>query len=161
MFVWRHTAVIMGTVRSDHGYRWRLVNVKKLILSAGLASIAAASMILLATGVANAGAPTVVGQKYSDASSAISSAGDTVKVGTRFGHGVSQSDCVVIAQTTKSTPQRGSHPTGGTVVVVSLNCDPHVASAANPGYSAASPQGRADAAAAASASAKAGATPGG
>jgi hypothetical protein len=122
--------------------------VNKLILSAGLASIAAASMIVLATGVANAGAPAVVGQKYSDASSAISSAGDTVKVGTRFGHGVSESDCVVIAQTTKSTPQRGSNPTAGTVVVVSLNCDPHVASATNPGYSAASPQGRADAASA-------------
>ena len=73
--------------------------------------------------------------------------GDTVKVGTRFGHGVSQSDCVVIAQTTQSIPQRGSHPTAGTVVVVSLNCDPHIASATNPGYSAASPQGRADAAA--------------
>jgi hypothetical protein len=147
--------------RSDHGYRWRLVNVNKLILSAGLASIAAASMIVLATGVANAGAPAVVGQKYSDASSAISSAGDTVKVGTRFGHGVSQSDCVVIAQTTQSIPQNGSHPTAGTVVVVSLNCDPHVASATNPGYSAASPQGRADAAAQAAAAASASATPGG
>ncbi|PXX11891.1 hypothetical protein C8E89_10215 [Mycolicibacterium moriokaense] len=129
--------------------------MNKIILCAGLASIAPTSMIVLATGVANAGAPTVVGQKYSDASSAISSAGDSIKVGTRFGHGVSQSDCVVIAQTTKSIPQRGSHPTAGTIVVVSLNCDPHVASATNPGYSAASPQGRADAAA------KASATPGG
>jgi hypothetical protein len=149
--------------RSDYGHRWRLVNVKKLILSAGLASTAAASMILLATGVANAGAPTVVGQKYSDASSAISSAGDTVKVGTTFGDSVSQSDCIVTSQRTKSIPQSGSHPTAGTVVVVSLNCSPHVASATNPGYSAASPQGRAGAAqaAAASASATAGATPGG
>ena len=122
--------------------------MNKLILSAGLACIAAASLIVLATGVANAaGAPSGVGQKYSDASQAISSAGDTVKVGTRFGHGVSQSDCVVIAQETKSKPQQGSHPTAGTVVVVSLNCDPHIASATNPGYSAASPQGRADAAA--------------
>ena len=136
--------------------------MNKLIFSAGLASIAAASMIVLATGVAKAaGAPSVVGQKYSDASQAISSAGDTVKVGTRFGHGVSQSDCVVIAQTTKSLPQRGSHPTAGTVVVVSLNCDPHVASATNPGYSAASPQGRADAATRAAAAASASATPGG
>ena len=86
--------------------------MNKIILCAGLASIAPTSMIVLATGVANAGAPAVVGQKYSDASSAISSAGDSIKV--------SQSDCVVIAQTTKSIPQRGSHPTAGTVVVVSL-----------------------------------------
>ena len=153
--------MFVGGTPQHHRYRWRLVNVNKLILSAGLACIAAASLIVLATGVANAGAPTVVGQKYSDASSAISSAGDTVKVGTRFGHGVSQSDCVVIAQTTQSIPQRGSHPTAGTVVVVSLNCDPHVASATNPGYSAASPQGRADAAAQAAAAASASATPGG
>jgi beta-lactam-binding protein with PASTA domain len=134
--------------------------VKKLILSVGLASIATATTILLATGVANADAPTVVGQKYSDASSALNSAGNKVKVGSTFGHGVSQSDCVVIAQTTKSIPQRGSNPTAGTVVVVSLNCSPHVASATNPGYSAASPQGRADAAAQAAAAASASATPG-
>jgi hypothetical protein len=74
---------------------------------------------------------------------------------------VRQSDCVVTSQRTKSIPQSGSHPTAGTVVVVSLNCDPHVASATNPGYSAASPQGRADAAAQAAAAASASATPGG
>ncbi len=150
MFVCRHTSAgtVLAAHHNDHGYRGRLVNVNKLILSAGSASIAAASMIVLATGVANAaGAPNVVGQKYSDASSAISSAGDKVTVGTRFGQGANLSDCVVIAQETRSKPQQGSHPTAGTVVVVSLNCDPHVASATNPGYSAASPQGKADAAA--------------
>jgi hypothetical protein len=133
----------------------------KLGLGAGVVAVAAASMTLLANGVASAGAPSVVGQKFSDASSAMSSAGYTVKVGTTFGDSVRRSDCLVTSQTTQSKPQSGNHSTAGTVVVVSLNCSPHVASATNPGYSAASPQGRADAAAQAAAAASASPTPGG
>jgi beta-lactam-binding protein with PASTA domain len=129
-------------------------------LGAGVAAIAAVSMTLVANGVASAGAPSVVGQKFSDASSAMRSAGFTVKVGTTFGDSVRESECVVTSQATQSKPQSGNHSTEGTVVVVSLNCSPHVASAASPGYSAASPQGRADAEAAAAAAAAAGATAG-
>jgi beta-lactam-binding protein with PASTA domain len=131
--------------------------VKKFALGVGLAATTASAAILLSTAVANAGAPSVVGQKYSDASSALSSAKFTAKIGTRFGEGVSQGDCVVTSQRTESTPQNGSHSTSGTTVVLSLNCDPQEASATKAGYSAGSPEGRA-AAAAASASA-ASATP--
>ena len=132
--------------------------MKKFALSVGLAATAASAAILMSTAVANAGAPSVVGQKYSDASSALSSASFTAVIGTKFGHGVSQGDCVVTFQRTESVPQSGNHSTSGTKVVLALNCDPQEASATKAGYSAGSPEGRA-AAASASASAAASAAP--
>ena len=138
--------------------------MQRLIFGAGLASVAASAMILFTAGVANAGAPTVVGQKYSDASSALSSASYTAKVGSRFGDGASQDDCVVTSQRTESKPQNGNDSTTGTTVVLSLNCNPQEASATKAGYSAGSPEGRAaaaSAAAAASSSAAPTADPGG
>jgi beta-lactam-binding protein with PASTA domain len=118
------------------------------LVGVGVVGVAAASMMLIATGVAHAATPSVVGQKYSDASSALSSAGYTATIGASFGDTLAQSDCIVTSQRTKSTPQKGSHPTNGTKVVVSLNCNATLASAVSPGNSAASPQGRAAAAAA-------------
>jgi hypothetical protein len=121
----------------------------RLLVSVGVASAAAASMVLIATGVAHAGAPAVVGKKYSDASSALSSAGYKATIGASFGDTLGQSDCVVTSQHTNSTPQNGSHPTAGTTVVVSVNCNATLASAVSAGNSAASPEGRAAAASAA------------
>jgi beta-lactam-binding protein with PASTA domain len=120
----------------------------RYLVRGGLAGAAAASMMLIATGVAHAAAPAVVGQKYSDASSALSNAGYTPTIGASFGATLAQGDCIVTSQRTKSTPQRGSHLTTGTTVVVSLNCNATLASAASPGNSAASPEGRAAAASA-------------
>ena len=132
--------------------------MKRFAFGLGLAAAAASTAILLSTAVASAGAPNVVGQKYSDANSALSSAKFTAVIGSKFGHGVSQGDCVVTFQRTESVPQSGNHSTSGTKVVLALNCDPQEASATKAGYSAGSPEGRA-AAAAASASAAASATP--
>jgi hypothetical protein len=119
------------------------------LVGVAMAGAAAASMMLIATGVAHAATPAVVGQKYSDASSALSDAGFTPTIGSSFGATLSQGDCVVTSQRTKSTPQSGSHPTTGTTVVLSLNCNATLASAVSPGNSAASPEGRAAAASAA------------
>ncbi len=118
------------------------------------ASIALASVALAGSGVAvAASSPDVTGQKYSDAQSAISSAGFTPVVVSTVGDQKAWSDCLVTR-----TQQRTVQPpenTGGsatTELLVSLNCDASVASAAKPGNSAASPEGKAAAAAAASAS---------
>jgi hypothetical protein len=93
--------------------------------------------------------PTVTGQKYSDASSALSSAGFKVAVASTVGDRLRWSDCVVSAQRDKSSAQQGNHGTAGTTVEVTLNCDAQPASATTPGYSAGSPDGRAAKAAAA------------
>jgi hypothetical protein len=93
--------------------------------------------------------PTVTGQKYSDASSALSSAGFKVVVASTVGDRLGWSDCVVSAQRDKSSAQQGNHATAGTTVEVTLNCDGQLASATAPGYSAGSPDGRAAKAAAA------------
>jgi hypothetical protein len=118
------------------------------------ASIALASLAVAGSGVAvAASSPDVTGQKYSDAQSAISGAGFTPVVESTVGDQKAWPDCIVTR-----TQQRTVQPpenTGGsatTQLLVSLNCDAGVASAAKPGYSAASPEGKAAAAAAASAS---------
>jgi hypothetical protein len=132
--------------------------VKKSILAgAGVAS-AAAAMVLLGSGVA-AASPDVTGQKVSDARSAITAAGDTVVISTVIGDRTDQADCVVAHQQDRNEPApENTGLSGTTQVLLSLNCDPQEASAKMPGYSAASPEGKA-AAAAASSSAAAAATP--
>jgi beta-lactam-binding protein with PASTA domain len=126
--------------------------VKKfIVLGAGVAA-AAASMALVGTGVAGA-APDVTGQTFSEASAALSGAGLKAVVSSAVGDQKAQSDCVVTRQRTSSTPQNGSHPSSGTKVLLSLNCYATQSSATSPGYSAASPEGRAAAAAAAAAAA--------
>jgi hypothetical protein len=114
---------------------------------------AAAVLALLGSASATAASiPNVTGQKYSDASSAISSAGFTPVVSTTVGDRKAWSDCIVtnVAQRTKKPP---ANTQGSAVnqVLVSLNCDAGVASASKPGNSAGSPQGRAAIASAASA----------
>jgi hypothetical protein len=129
--------------------------VKKSILAgAGIAS-AATAMALLGCGVA-AASPDVVGQKVNDARSAISAAGDSVVISTVVGDRTDQADCVVARQQDRNEPApENTGLSGSTQVLLSLNCDPQEASATMPGYSAASPEGKAAAAAAASSSAAA------
>jgi hypothetical protein len=95
--------------------------------------------------------PTVTGQKYSDASSTLSSAGFKAVVASTVGDRLRWPDCVVSAQRDKGVAQQGSHASVavGKTVEVTLNCDAQPASATTPGLSAGSPDGRAAKAAAA------------
>jgi hypothetical protein len=116
---------------------------------AAAVSLGAAAMI--GSGVASAGtAPNVVGQKYSAAHSALSSAGFKTVVATTVGDRKQWPDCVVTHQVSHSVspPQY----TGGSVVnevLVSLYCAGSFATVGTPGYSLGSPQGSRAAAAAA------------
>ena len=105
---------------------------------------------LTSAGVA-AATPDVTGMTYAKASAALSAAGLTAAVSTRVGDHKSQSDCVVVNARRESVPQRGDHSTTGKNVLLALNCYATEASATSPGFSAASPEGKADAAAAAAA----------
>jgi hypothetical protein len=129
--------------------------MNRIGIGAVLTASAATAMLLLGSGVAQAGgAPSVVGQKYSDAQSAISGAGLTAVVSTVVGDQKSWPDCMVASQASRTLPPpENSSGSSTNQVLVSLNCYAAQASGL-PGYSAASPQGKAiTAAAAASATA--------
>jgi hypothetical protein len=103
--------------------------------------------------VAVAGSPpNVTGQKYSAAQSAITGAGFTPVVQSITGDQLAWPNCVVTRtqQRTKPAPANSSG-SAVTQLLVSLNCYSGVASATTPGYSAASPEGKAAIAAAAAA----------
>lgn len=88
--------------------------------------------------------PSVVGEKYADASSALSSAGYTPVVSATVGDHLHWPDCLVVHQqdrTAKPPPNSGGSGTKQTLVA--LNCDAAVASATSPGNSLGSPEGRA------------------
>jgi len=129
----------------------------------GLAGLTAASaLVLLGAGVAQAtSAPDVVGQKYSDAQTAISGAGMTPVISTTVGDQKAWPDCLVTNTVSRTVPPPEN--TGGSAtnqLLVSLNCDSGEASANKPGFSAASPEGKAAKAAAdAAAKSSAAATP--
>jgi hypothetical protein len=119
-------------------------------LGAALVVSATSAMLLLNSGVAQAGSsPNVVGQKYSDATSAISGAGLHPVVSTVVGDQKAWPDCLVATQEDRTVPPpENSSGSATNEVLVSLNCDSAEASAKAPGYSAASPEGKAIAAAA-------------
>jgi hypothetical protein len=128
-------------------------------LIAGTA-LAAAAVALFGAGVAQAGsAPDVVGQKYSDAQTAISGAGLTPVVSTVVGDRQSWPDCQVTNTVARTVPPpENSSGSATQQLLVSLNCDSGEASAKTPGFSAGSPEGRAAAAAASSSAAAASAS---
>jgi hypothetical protein len=118
-------------------------------------------MALLGCGVA-AASPDVTGQTVDNARSAISAAGGTVVISTVVGDRTDQGNCVVARQQDRNEPAPPNTDLSSTTqVLLSLDCDPQEASAKSPGYSAASPEGKAAAAAASSsaAAASAAATP--
>jgi hypothetical protein len=124
------------------------------ILGAGAAAAALAALALSASGVAAAAGTDVTGQKYSDAQSALSSAGMKPVVETVVGDQLAWPDCVVTrAQKRTVQPPENSGGSATDEMLVSLNCDASIASATKPGNSAASPEGKAAAAAAAQAAA--------
>ncbi|OFJ51890.1 hypothetical protein [Mycolicibacterium grossiae] len=115
-----------------------------------LAGAAFAGLVLGTSSVAHASAPTVTGQKYSDAQSAISGAGMKAVVSTTVGDQKAWPDCLVSNQQVRQVaPPENSAGSTTNEVVVSLDCDADAASATKPGYSAASTEGRAIAAEAA------------
>jgi hypothetical protein len=123
-------------------------------LGTALVVSATSAMLLLGSGVAQAkSSPNVVGQKYSDATSAISGAGLHPVVSTVVGDQKAWPDCLVASQTDRTLPPpENSAGSATNEVLVSLNCYSAAASAKAPGYSAASPEAKAIAAAAKSAS---------
>lgn len=112
----------------------------------------AAALVALAisgSGVASA-ATDVTGQKYSDAQTALSSAGFKPVVVSTVGDQKAWPDCIVTRTQTRTVqPPADSSGSATKEMLVSLNCDAGVASATSPGNSAASPEGKAAAAAAA------------
>jgi hypothetical protein len=118
-----------------------------------------ATLVVLATGIlvsapAEAGSPPdETGKKYSDASGAFTQAGFKPVVSTTVGDRVPWPDCIVAnVQQRTANPPPNSSGSATQEVLVSLNCYSTAASAKRPGYSAASPQGKAIASANAAAS---------
>jgi hypothetical protein len=125
------------------------------VLGVSATAAAGAALALAGSGVAVAGTPPdVTGQKYSDAQTAITGAGFTPVIKTTVGDQVAWPDCVV-TRTQQRTVQAPANSSGSatTELLVSLNCNAGVASATQPGNSAASPEGKAAVAAAAAAAA--------
>src|SRR5882757_9028827 len=94
--------------------------------------------------------PNVVGQKYSDAASQLSTAGASVVVSTTVGDSVARPNCIVTRQESRTeAPPENTSASPVSQVLISLNCGAPVASATSSGNSLASPEGRAAAAASA------------
>ena len=128
-------------------------NVKKLIVIGSGAIGALAVSAVLGTGVA--AADDYAGQKYSDASSAASTAGQTIVVAGRVGDKVSQDECMVTRSQIApfASAKDGIHVSN--IVQFYLNCNGGYATAGMPGPSVGSPEGRTAKAAADEAAAKA------
>lgn len=126
--------------------------MKQVLISTAVTSAIVAAAAT-GTGVAQAApSPSVVGQKYSDAQTALSGAGYAIVVSNTVGDQVARPSCIVTHQQDRTEPapeNTGASPTNQTLLA--LNCDAQVASATSPGNSLASPEGRAAAASAAAA----------
>ena len=100
----------------------------------------AVSMAFFGSGVA---AADYSGQTYSDASKAISDAGQKAVIASRAGDTLSDDDCIVThSQSAPWIKGDDFSPVTDTVLVY-LNCNATVATAKDPGNSAGSPEGRA------------------
>jgi hypothetical protein len=106
----------------------------------------AVSMAFFGTGIA--AADDYAGQKYSDASSAISGAGMKAVIASRAGDTLSDDNCIVTHSQSAPWIKGDSFSPVTDTVLVYLNCNATVANAKEPGNSAGSPEGRAAIAAA-------------
>jgi hypothetical protein len=111
---------------------------KKLMI---LAAAVGAATTVFGAGVASADSD-LSGKTYSEALQTLQSRGQTAKVSARVGDRLSQGDCLVTGYTKSATPDGGFNGKGQ-MVLVALDCNGALASPGNPGYSAASPEGRA------------------
>ncbi|WP_435405467.1 hypothetical protein [Mycolicibacterium komossense] len=116
--------------------------VKPVVL--GVLGVPAAALAALAFSGGVAAADDYAGQSYSDASAAISSAGQKVVIASTVGDQDAQGDCVV-SHSQKAPWIKGDSfaPVTDTVLVY-LNCDAKLASNKTPGNSLASPEGQAE-----------------
>jgi hypothetical protein len=101
----------------------------------------AMSMTFFGTGIA--AADDYAGQTYSDASSAMSSAGKKPVIASRAGDTLSDDQCVVTHSQSAPWIKGDSFAPVTDTVLVYLNCNATVANAKDPGNSAGSPEGRA------------------
>ncbi len=108
-------------------------------------SAAGFAFAVLGSGVAHA-APDVVGQKYSDAVSAIEDGGGTAHVAVSVGSRLPRDECIVTNAWTvrQLVPQTSDtyYEYREDVTQVALNCEGDHATETHPGASIASPEGR-------------------
>jgi len=114
--------------------------VRKSIVFAASA-VATVAMASAGTGVA--AADSYAGQKYSDVSSALSSAGKKGVIATRTGDALDTGDCVVTYSEQAPWIKGDDFAPVTDTVLLFLNCNATVATATTPGNSAASPEGQA------------------
>ena len=146
-----------GDLRHPRGDAWAPTRtLRRLIVVPAFFAVT-----LSAAGLASASStPGVVGQKYSDASGALSGAGSSVVVSTTVGDQLDRDECVVTRQQDRMVPAPENTSASATKeTLLSLNCDAPVASATKPGNSLESPEGAAAAKEAAAKKAAAKAAP--
>jgi hypothetical protein len=108
---------------------------------------AAAAGLTAALGTGVAAADDYAGKTYADAQSALSSANMKGVVASRVGSAVAQDKCIVTRSEKAPWKKGNNFAAVSDTVLLFLNCNAPVASATTPGNSAASPEGRAAAAA--------------
>jgi hypothetical protein len=127
--------------------------MRAMRIALGVCAIGAGITALALSGSGVAAADTdVTGQKYSDAQGVLTGAGFTPVIRTTVGDQLNRGDCVVTRTQKRTIPAPANSSASATnEMLVSLNCEAGIASATQPGNSAASPEGRAAEAAAAAA----------
>jgi beta-lactam-binding protein with PASTA domain len=105
------------------------------VLAALIAAIA--TPVLLAGNAMAASVPDVTGKKFSEAESALSTAGFKVLVASTVGDKLQRSDCMVVSQRTipaHSAPYEVSSPPGfsNSRVALALNCNAATGKAKSP-----------------------------
>lgn len=113
------------------------------LIHLGLGGLALGAMSLVC-GSGIASADNYAGQSYSDASSAISGAGQKAVIASSVGDAVSQGDCVVTRSQSAPWLKGDNFSPVTDTVLLYLNCNAKLASAAQPGNSLASPEGQAE-----------------
>jgi hypothetical protein len=109
----------------------------------GIAAVGATAVSMAFFGSGVAAADDYSGQTYGDASKAISDAGKKAVIASRAGDTLADDDCIVShSQSAPWIKGDDFSPVTDTVLVY-LNCNATVATAKDPGNSAASPEGRA------------------
>jgi hypothetical protein len=106
-------------------------------------AVGAAAVVMSFLGAGAAAADDYAGQTYGDASSAISDAGQKAVIQSRAGDTLDDDDCIVTSSQTAPWLKGDDFSPVTDTVLVNLNCNATVATAKDPGNSAASPEGRA------------------
>jgi hypothetical protein len=118
--------------------------MKPIVLGViGVPAAALISMMAFGSGVA-AATDDYAGQSYSDASSAIATAGNKVVIASKVGDRDAEADCVVTHSQKAAWIKTDAFTPVTDTVLVYLNCDAKLASNKAPGNSAASPEGKAE-----------------